>query len=76
MGGRDEKAREALKELSIPEKILLVQDLWDEIAQSSHEVEITPAQREELERRIREHETNPGTYITWEELRRELEGPQ
>lgn len=76
MGRNDEKAREALKELSIPEKILLVQDLWDEIAQSSHGVEITPAQREELETRIQEHETHPGTYITWEELRRELEDPQ
>jgi hypothetical protein len=29
-------------DLSVPEKILRVQDLWDEIARSSIEVELTP----------------------------------
>lgn len=36
-------------ELSVPEKILRVQDLWDDIARSPRDVEITPAQREEAE---------------------------
>lgn len=60
-------------ELSVPEKILRVQDLWDDIARSPREVEITPAQREEAERRLLEHEDNPGKYSTWEEIRGRLE---
>jgi putative addiction module component (TIGR02574 family) len=41
---------------------------------SLSEVELTPAQREEAERRLLEHESNPGECISWEELKRQLEG--
>jgi putative addiction module component (TIGR02574 family) len=68
-----ESDRDDFEDLSVPEKILRVQDLWDEIARSPREVELTPAQLEEAERRLREHETNPGTYSTWEEVKRRLE---
>lgn len=61
-------------DLSVPEKILRVQDLWDEIARSSSEIEITPAQQEEVERRLREYEANPGGCVSWEDLKRRLEG--
>ena len=61
-------------DLSVPEKILRVQDLWDEIARSPRDVEITPAQREEAERRLLKHESEPGEYSTWEDVRRRLEG--
>ena len=67
------REREA-ESLSVPEKILGVQDLWDEIARRSQEVEITPAQREEAERRLRRHERTPGDYASWDEVRRRLEG--
>lgn len=72
MGGQ-EKHRE-LDGLSVPEKILRVQDLWDEIARSPREVVLTPAQREEAERRLREHERNPGDCLSWDEVKRRLEG--
>jgi putative addiction module component (TIGR02574 family) len=61
-------------DLSVSEKILRVQDLWDEIARSSGEVELTPAQLEEAEQRLREYEANPGECISWEDLKRQLEG--
>ena len=61
-------------ELSVPEKILRVQDLWDDIARSPRDVEITPAQREEAERRLLAHEINPREYSSWEEIKRRLEG--
>jgi len=61
-------------ELSVPEKILRVQDLWDDIARSSGDVELTPAQREEAERRLLEHESKPQEYSSWEEIKRRLEG--
>ena len=61
-------------ELSVPEKILRVQDLWDDIARSPRDVEITPAQREEAERRLLAHEGQPGKYPTWEEIKSRLEG--
>ena len=60
--------------LSVPEKIFRVQDLWDDIARSPRDVEITPAQREEAERRLLALESNPREYSTWEEIKRGLEG--
>ena len=60
-------------ELSIAEKILRVQDLWDDIARQSSDVALTSAQRDEIERRLQAHEASPGRYTTWEELRAGLE---
>jgi putative addiction module component (TIGR02574 family) len=59
-------------ELSLPEKIELVQDLWDRIADEPEAVGVTEAQRQELERRLLAHEQNPGKYTSWEELRSRL----
>lgn len=59
---------------SIPEKILRVQDLSDDIARSPRDVEITPAQREEAEGRLREHERKARECSSWDEVKRRLEG--
>ena len=61
------------EDLSLSEKILHVQDLWDQIADSADEIDLTDEQREELERRLQAHEDYPGSYVTWEELRARLE---
>ncbi len=71
MSGQPEK-RDPGK-LSVPEKILLVQDLWDEIARDSGNVELTQAQREEAERRLLAHESSPRAYASWEEIKSRLE---
>ncbi len=61
-------------ELSVSEKIIRVQDLWDDIARSPRDVEITPAQREEAERRLLAHENHPQECSSWEAIQRRLEG--
>jgi len=60
-------------DLSVPEQISRVQDLWDQIALSPDEIDLTEPQRAELERRLRAHEQQPGDYSTWEQLKRRLE---
>ena len=59
-------------DLSVQEQIQLVQSLWDRIASNPDAVEPTESQKRELERRLRAHEESPGTYESWEELRRRL----
>jgi putative addiction module component (TIGR02574 family) len=61
-------------DLSVPEQINHVQTLWNRIADGSTRVELTQCQREELDRRLREHEENPGDYASWEQIRQRLEG--
>jgi putative addiction module component (TIGR02574 family) len=69
----DREARD-YSELSVEEKIVHVQDLWDEIAKSVDELPLTEAQAAELARRLKAHQDDPGDYTTWPELRRRLQG--
>ena len=68
-----ESNRNEHDDLSQAERILRDQDRWDEIARSPQDVEITAEQLAEVERRLRNHELNPGTYSTWEEIKQRLE---
>lgn len=70
----EESNRMDPEELSISEKILRVQDLWDEIARASWQPDLTREQREEAERRLLEHDRSPGPCSSWEDVRRRLEG--
>lgn len=58
--------------LAVAKKIQHVQDLWDSIAAEADEVELTPAQRKELERRIRAYDANPGATSPWHRVRRRI----
>ncbi|MBK9216843.1 MAG: addiction module protein [Chloracidobacterium sp.] len=53
-------------ELPIPERIRLVEDIWDSIAAESGSVELTQGQMDELERRIEYHVANPEDTVPWE----------
>ncbi|HEX3896693.1 MAG TPA: addiction module protein [Rudaea sp.] len=62
-----------ISKLSVAERILLVEDLWDGIVSEAPEsVGLTPEQRLEVERRLREHDADPSTAHTWESVRAEL----
>ncbi len=59
--------------LSIPERIQLVEDIWDSIAEDSSEsVQLTQAQREELDRRLADYEAHPEDGVPWEEVKRRI----
>ena len=61
---------EEVKRLSVEERLDLIGQLWDSIADS--EVVLTPAQQGELERRLATFEDDRAHSITWEELKAEL----
>jgi putative addiction module component (TIGR02574 family) len=54
--------------LSVPERIQLVQDIWDSIAAEPEELAFTDAQREELDRRLDDLEANPSAGVPWQEM--------
>ena len=61
------------KRLSISERLQLVEDIWDSIAEEAPEaVPLTDAQRAELDRREREHLRHPESAIPWNQVREEL----
>ncbi|HPA46860.1 MAG TPA: addiction module protein [bacterium] len=59
--------------LSTPEKILFVEDLWDSIACDESAITVPQSHVDELERRLKKHETEPGTLLTLNELRQRIE---
>ena len=61
-----------LDELSGPEKILLVAELWDTIATDESEVPVPDSHLRELDRRLKRHNSTPGKLLTLEELQQQV----
>ncbi|MEJ2705065.1 MAG: addiction module protein [Sedimentisphaerales bacterium] len=59
--------------LTAPEKILLVEDLWDSIAAVPSNVPVPASHREELDRRLAEYEKDPGRLLTLKDLQGRIE---
>jgi putative addiction module component (TIGR02574 family) len=55
--------------LSVAERILLVEQIWDSIAAEQEAIELTDAQKEELDRRVAAYEKDPSAGVTWEEIK-------
>ncbi len=60
---------EAAKALPLAERIELAEALWESITNEGHEPPLTPAQAEELDRRLEEYHRHPQTGILWEVAR-------
>ncbi len=59
--------------LSTPEKILLAEDLWESITSEDSEVPIPKSHIDELDRRFKSYETNPGKLLSLNELQTIIE---
>ncbi len=58
--------------LSPPEKLQLVEDLWDDLAADPSEAPIYDWQKEELARRKANLMNNPSVGLSWEEVKRRV----
>ena len=58
--------------LSVAERLTLVEAIWNSIADEQEHLEVTDEQRAELDRRIAEMDENPDGGLTWEEAMAEL----
>lgn len=63
---------EQVKKLSIPERLALVEEIWDSIAEDNGCFELTEAQKQELDRRIESFRANPSQGRTWEEIKNDF----
>jgi putative addiction module component, TIGR02574 family len=61
-----------LKDLPLSERIQLVEDLWDSIAEETPALDLSAEARAELHRRLAEHQANPSSSIPWEQARAAL----
>jgi putative addiction module component (TIGR02574 family) len=63
---------EQAKKLSIPERLALVQEIWDSIAEDNEYFELSDEQRQELDRRLDSFRVNPSPGRTWDEIKAEF----
>jgi putative addiction module component (TIGR02574 family) len=59
-------------DLSVSEKLQLLEDLWDDIASDPSSVPMHEWQKEELDRRKQNLRKNPGSALSWEEIKRRI----
>lgn len=63
---------ESIFDLSLSERLQLVEDLWDDIASTPDAVPVHDWQKEELARRKQNLLSNPGSALSWEEIQRRV----
>lgn len=62
-----------LEKLTVSEKILLVEDIWDNISAEESTIPVPQSHIAELDRRLARHKTSPGTLLSIDELRTKIE---
>lgn len=61
-----------IRQLSVSERIQLVEDIWDTIVESQEGVSLTDGQREELDRRLDAYSKDPSAGKSWDAVRESL----
>lgn len=60
-----------IKNLTVDDRLLLVEAIWESIVQEPGQLQLTEAQREELDRRLAAHIARPDEAIGWDEVKAE-----
>ena len=63
-----------IRSLPIPERVQMVEQIWDSIVEDEQAFQLTDSQKEELDRRIAAHEASPNRGKPWEEVKKRLHG--
>jgi putative addiction module component (TIGR02574 family) len=63
-----------IQNLSATEKLVLVTELWDDLAANPAEIPVTPEQIAELDRRMEEYRKDPTQVTSWEAIKERILG--
>lgn len=66
-------AKEDILNLSISERIQLVEDIWDSIAEVPEAISLTDTQKRELDNRLDSYHKNPSEGSPWEDVRKRIQ---
>jgi putative addiction module component (TIGR02574 family) len=59
-------------QLTVEQRLELIGRLWDSIPDTVDEMPLPEWHREELERRLADADANPGSGISWEDVKKQL----
>ena len=63
---------DAAKNLPLPERLELLDALWESIVEEGYDPPLTPAQAKEIDHRLQAHELDPDDVIDWDTIQTEL----
>jgi putative addiction module component (TIGR02574 family) len=63
-------------ELSIPERIQLVEDIWDTIADKNENIELTEQEKKIIDERLEAYHKNPELGSPWEDVYKRITGTE
>jgi len=66
-------AKEDILNMSISDRIQLVEDIWDSIAEMPEAISLTDSQKRELDHRLDSYHKNPSAGSPWEEVRKRIQ---
>ena len=69
------KSKELSKilELSVAQRILIVEEIWDSIvADSPDSVPLVESQKKELDKRLNSYQENPGAGTSWNKVKEKI----
>jgi putative addiction module component (TIGR02574 family) len=61
--------------LSLAERILLVEEIWDSIAAEAEALEVPQSHKDEFDRRLAAYHADPHAGSGWEDVKRRLQKP-
>jgi len=61
-----------LLELPVEERLRLLEALWESVAECPEALALTPAQKQELDRRLAAYERDPAAGVPWADLKKRL----
>lgn len=56
----------------ISERIIMVEDIWDSIADVPEALPVTEAQKQELDKRLTAYHANPNAGLPWETVKQHI----
>ena len=62
--------------LSIPERIQLVEDIWDTIANEPEAIELTEEEKKIIDKRLEAYHRNPDLGSPWEDVYKKIVAKQ
>ena len=57
-----------IRKLSIEQRLLLMEEIWDSLDTEVNHLPVTDEQREELDRRLEDHARDPHNVSPWDEV--------
>lgn len=63
-----------IRDLPVSDRMALVEQIWDTIAEDQAEFELTIAQKAELDRRLARRQSSGPSGSTWDDVKRRIVG--